>query len=369
MNLSSTLFEWSRTVTGAGAVIDERSAQALVRYIVELDFGCDNYYVETRLSSLPQTDLLLAFERYSPNLTRLQQRVRRLARDAAPASQSAWRTAEQFLERWLSPADPLHEAVSTVWLEFDDVLRPLSEAAPSLSACAVPAYSACFEPRKANAPAIAGALQIAHRALCGADGNSTDFQRMNMAIERLPSNGRFIHLSHMAARNSADVKLYGVVPRAEFVTYLERIGFAGNLARLAELLNSLYTRELCGEDLYFDLNLSNMHSPRRASLGLAFSQQQVVAAASQEGDRSALLARLRGIGLCDAAQASALAEWGAYGSQSGSWSKPWVRRWLDLKCVMNASGELESKAYLGFAQRRSPFAVASLPHPIEHAPP
>ncbi|MET0791074.1 MAG: hypothetical protein ABW061_06090, partial [Polyangiaceae bacterium] len=340
----------------------------LARYLAGLELECDSYYVETRLNSSPQTDLLLAFERHNPHLARVLERLRFLARGAAPASQPAWRVAERFIERWLCPTDPLHDAVSTVWFEFDDVLRPLRSAAPSLSACLVPAYSARFEPRAVSASAIAAALQIAQRALCGADGDAADFQRMNLAVAGLPPAGRFIHLSHMTARRSADLKLYGVVPRDELVPYLERIGFQGPLARLSELLESLATRELCAEDLYFDLNLSNVQQAGRASLGLAFSQQQVLASAAKDRGRAALLARLSNWGLCSAAQASALAEWGGASATAGSWYTPAVRRWLDLKCVISAQGVVQCKAYLGFAPRRSPFAIASLPRPNERAP-
>jgi hypothetical protein len=286
---------------------------------------------------------LLAFGQGAAKVTRLATRLKAVAGGAAPSTQDTWRTVGGFVDRWINPQDPLHDAVGTVWLEFDDVTRAIAAIAPSVSGCVIRGYGANFNPREAGNSNATEALWLACGSLCA----RSEVAALRLCIEHvekaLPKGGRLIHLSWMGARCSRPLKLYGVVPRDEFLDFLERISFPGHMACVRKVLEDVATPQHCGRDIYFDLNLNALCDATTASLGIAFSQQQIQASSRCDPHRARLLERLAAEGQCSPTQARALGEWG-----SGT-----DRRWLDLKMVIDAHGNVQTKAYLGFAPSRA----------------
>lgn len=99
-----------------------------------------------------------------------------------------------------------------------------------------------------------------------------------------------------------------------------------------------------------DLPLSELLRDEQPSLGICFSQQQVIASSEADPSRRALLAQLVAEGLCQPDQAEALAAWP--GTQHVDHLTQ-VVRWVDIKLVLGTAREVLPKAYLGFSLVRS----------------
>jgi hypothetical protein len=201
------------------------------------------------------------------------------------------------------------------------------------------------------------ALVLAYRALLGPRADDAMEEALRRVVRALPEGGGIIHLSVMSARVPCAVKLYGVVPQAALEAFLQSVGWRGPFGALRVLLRDVATAEVCGPDVYFDLNLTNMGRSDACTLGVAFSQQQIAGALSPPDiARRSLLARLEARRQCTALQAAALAAWpsASVAGELGGWRR--ASRWLDVKAVIDHAGEVQSKAYLGFNVSRHPFA-------------
>jgi hypothetical protein len=356
-NAAAMLMGWASKHSKESAPVASTEAEKLTTLLDDLDVKFDSLYAECHLDSGRQLDLLLSYGRGSPHIAPLRARLAQRGSRARASERAAWSAAESFFERWSDVGDPLSEAASLVWLEFDDVSRVPETVAPSLSACIAPRYAAHADLRTLPVKReLEDALVFVYAGLRGTLPPEVR-RRIRHAVGALPDAGRFIHVSWMASRPSLDAKLYGVVPRHDLIGYLKRLGFAGRLDRVQEFVNLIATSDICGEDIYFDLNLSNMWNVAGASLGVAFSQQQVMSSAARDVGRRALLGRLVTCRHCTSDQARALANWvemPVAGSPPIP-GEPRGYRWLDIKAVLGADGDVSLKAYLGFGTIRSPF--------------
>ena len=355
---TAMLMGWASKQSEESAPVASTEAQKLTTLLDDLDVDFDSLYAECHLDSARQLDLLISYGRGSPHIGPLRARLAQRGSCARADKRAAWRAAESFFERWADTRDPLSEAASLVWLEFDDVSRSPETVAPSLSACIAPRYAVDADLRALPVKKeLEDVLVLVYAGLRGTLEPDAR-ERIRHAVRALPDAGRFIHMSWMAARPSLDAKLYGVVPRRDLVGYLKRIAFAGRLDRVQAFVNSIATSDICGEDIYFDLNLSNMWNVAGASLGVAFSQQQVMSSAPRDASRRALLGRLVACGHCTSDQARALANWVEMPVDASPPipGDPRGYRWLDIKAVLGADGAASLKAYLGFGTIRSPFA-------------
>lgn len=366
---AATLVRWASKQAKESTPVATLEAQRLAALLDDLDVNFDSLYAECHLDATRQLDLLLSYGRGSPHLSLLRARLAQRRSHAHADLRTAWSAAESFVERWADPRDPLSEAASVIWIEFDDVSRSPEAVAPSLSACIAPRYAADADvhalPSKKE---LEDALAFAYAGLRGKVEPEVR-ERIADVVRALPESGRFIHVSWMAARPSRDVKLYGVVPRRDLLGYLRRIAFAGRLDRVQEFVNLIATSDICGEDIYFDLNLSTMRNAAAASLGVAFSQQQVMSTSPRDAGRRALLGRLVTCGHCTSDQARALANWVEIPIDAPLPIPGDLRpyQWLDIKSVLRADGAAALKAYLGFGTIRSPFVLGPRPSQAERS--
>jgi hypothetical protein len=333
---------------------EERSAYAAL--FGRLPFRGDAYYAECRLGSVRQLDLLVAFARSSPRRRRLAEA---LAGGGQAAEHPAWAAAARFVTRWMTPDDPVAQSVSTLWLEFDDVRRGSELAAPSLSACLIAGYGARYRPaEQANTVEHAERLRLVYGALAGEGAEERTTERLGTLTAALPEGAELIHLSLMTARSPAAAKVYGVAPRDALLPYLVANGWRGRAEAVTSLLERVVTREVCGNLVFFDLNLENMGDPESATLGLAFSQQQGLEIGDDPG-RKGLLAALARSGELAADRQAQLAAWTSRQPSPQLEQSGEARRFLDLKLVLDAAGRWETKAYLGYAFPTGPFARPS----------
>lgn len=298
-----------------------------------------SYYCEIRLGSrTARADLLYA---------------------AKPSSFAAWLHAMQTAgetgpsRRLLELIASKHDRISGLWFEHDDIARaPLQQ--PSLCVCLVPFYHG----ERVSVSGVDTDISLISDLIEGMTGElpAPQAQCIRQIVSRLPTPGRFIHLSFMVGREPKVIKLYGVVPREALVEYLAEIGWAGPTRDIAALVDRYCPRSRVGGDIYLDLSLDTLTSPGGNRLGFAFTPQHLDHSGEQDPGRKPLLDQWVDAGLCSASQRDTLIRWPAR-SVVGDWSGgTWpmcLDRWLDLKCVWDPSVGLFSKAYLGFAARRS----------------
>jgi hypothetical protein len=353
----------SESETGSAArrsiplLVSNAEQAAYVSLKRSLNLGGDSYYAECRFGARRQLDLLVAFHRPSASSFELASRLTSADSPFFTSHAREWETARQFTTRWLRADSELRRLVSTLWFEFDDVVARAEAAGPSLSACLVTGYSKGFEPApEPDREQDAAQLLAVYRELAADRADSAEEARLCHAARALPDHGKLIHLSLMSARAPESVKVYGVVPRGELTQYLRRVGWRGAYDAVEHALAQIATLDLCGEYLYFDLNLSNMESSQSATLGIAFSQQQLLARGAGPA-RSELLGRLNHARQLSASQRETLERWVTSEASGLSLDQlPGGHRWLDIKLVIDPTGAFDSKAYLGFASRRGPFA-------------
>jgi hypothetical protein len=193
-----------------------------------------------------------------------------------------------------------------------------------------------------------------YQALTGHRGEDDLVDLLRSCIYALPIGADLVHISLMSGRDPHAVKVYGVAPRSLFSSYLRTVGWCGSFTTLHDVMERLAIPGLCGDDVYFDLNLSNMHIPNESTLGVAFSQQQV----GPDARRLTLLQHLADEGQCSSQQAAALGAWATLAPEPcAAHRHRRISRHLDLKTVIAPRGELRTKAYLGFRVESNPFVI------------
>ena len=306
-------------------------------------------YLECRSEGgAPQVDVLMA-------VTRSRRYTLRQAL-AASGDENVEATAlQRLVERWISPASVLGEALPLIWLELDDVGRAVHWR-PNVCACLEPGYIEPLQrlPRQRSRFALPIAMEFL-QVLLGETESEAARAIVQHHILEAPEGAHWIHLSVMQARRPHQLKLYGAFPRAELLPYLARTSWPGDVHRVAEILERYAPEERTGDILYVDLPLQSApahRGPVSSRLGLNFSQQQLAWAAEQDPTRAELLALLVRDGICEAAKAAAYRGWPKVYTV-GDWQ---ASRWLDVKLVCTARQPIRAKGYLGFGSRRLPRA-------------
>ena len=314
-----------------------------------------SYYAECRLAEPRQLDLLMAFNRHRTDLQLLLSRLTTCCEGASEKARGAWVLAHDFVCRWAKSREVLHQVVSAIWLEFDDVRRKASDQGPSMSACVVPDYGRNFRPSdQLERRRKAEIMTSVYQALTGRAAEDEFVDLLRSCTFALPNGADLVHISVMAGRDPRAVKIYGVVPRSVFSSYLRTVGWCGSFSTLHTVMQRLVIPGLCGEDVYFDLDLSNLHSPNKSTLGIAFSQQQL----GPDSRRLTLLQHLADEGQCTLEQAAALGAWATLAPEPCATDRHRrVSRHLDLKTVLGGPAELRTKAYLGFRVESNPFVI------------
>src|SRR5262249_131859 len=152
----------------------------------------------------------------------------------------------------------------------------------------------------------------------------------------------------------AVVKLYGSVPRAHLLSYLNQIGWSGSVSDLTAVLTRFCVAETIDDFMYIDLSIDETVLPR---LGIAFAQQQIQNLPGKDPTRRALLDRCVGAGLCSPENREELLLWpGSFHILPASEQWPIkIHKWLDIKLVYDPAAPLEAKGYLGFMPNFSLF--------------
>lgn len=333
------------------ALVSAQAFAHIQQLAQQLPAGLSSYYLECRLTAeAEQVDFLACAA--TPEGGREM-----LAGEHAPfppplLEVPLWQRVHDFCREWATPASALHTRVPLVWFEFDHAEGvPSSRPSPSFCFCLDRTYLQ-RGPWSQRYPSLNNhqdkdlakhGLQL----LLDQPLPQQHARVFDLCFDALPEGGRIIHISAMIARQPSMVKLYGVVPTAQLVPYLTRLGWPGSLHELAAIMAEFCTADTVDHNTYLDLSLGASISPR---LGLAFAQQQIEQLPGQDVTRRALLDRCVQHGLCSPAKRDALVHWpGRFRAVFPGDALPTrFRKWLDIKLVYQPGQPLEAKGYLGF---------------------
>ena len=314
-------------------LVRERELESCRRVAQTMPAGMSSYYLECRLSESPRVDYLGLMQ----HRTGIVERFRR-ARAGLPASAASLRN-EALLDAWQAGRGEMAD-ISLVWFEYDiderlDLAKP--DASPSIGV--ERSYYARF-----RAPPLIDsnrAVSLAHQGLRPLLDSAEHEQAVNAisrAVAMLPRGGSLVYVSSMITRATNVLKLYIALPRARVVEYLRRIAWPGDVNEVANLLATIYVSGT--ETAFLDVSIAGAVLPR---LGLALSQFQQL----EDPESDPAWAHLATPSRFDTKK-NALATWPGMREVRIDGLHTWLRRWIDLKLVLNEVGDLDVKAYLGF---------------------
>ncbi|MDR3669717.1 MAG: hypothetical protein P4L36_02675 [Holophaga sp.] len=181
---------------------------------------------ECRLNDpVPRLDLSLALGREGASglLRSLPRRI---------AGHPVWAGIRRFAEAWAEPS-ALGNAVQSVWLEFDLVQPWGSEALPGFIFALDESVAL---PRMAPVqlqPLVAAGL----RAVLGGEPPAPLMACLANCLRELPGQARLAYVGLMLSRKDPVYRMCLLnLPAGQTLPYLERIGWGGDRARLAEVL-------------------------------------------------------------------------------------------------------------------------------------
>jgi hypothetical protein len=148
----------------------------------------------------------------------------------------------RFVERlqaWFATSPHTLGCPPLAWLELDDVAGNWQGRHPGLSICVDEHFHPHRVPgagRGLPAPTLRALVEELDQ-LC--DSPSRAAATIEHLAEQWPKGGRVRHLSIMAGRSGQPRKLYGIVPRAELLPFLERVRWPGDLESVIDLQAAL----------------------------------------------------------------------------------------------------------------------------------
>lgn len=316
-------------------------AQALAQRLAQVS---SSYYLECRLGSLDADRLDVLVGVGSRGCGRLN---RWLSEQTAELS-----GLRRVASAWALGSSGPMAGVSALWLEYDRLGPTSAATTPAISACLLPDYDASAGLSRGDddpdhLQRAVGVLEV----LAGDTLNTRVHRRLEHCLSNLPARARIIHASVMLGREAEPKKLYLVMPRDALSGYLERVGFAGPIAQVEQLVERYCPLQRVGDELYVDLTLSSLATPGGNLLGFVFTPQHLLRSSERAPDRGPLLEELVRAGLCSEAQRLALRSWPARSQlrtvgPNGA-LELLVEQWLDIKLVWSPPGVLAAKAYLG----------------------
>lgn len=324
-----------------GPLVEPSTWRAVTGHVLDRAAVASSYYLETRLGpeASRQVDLLVCIGRTRRHALR--------ASSARATCPGVARLSEQWSNR---TQDPLSE-VSALWLEYDDIRAASSLGTPSVSTCLVSDYLDCRAPLAPTSPASQMALLVRVSDLLAGAPAQQDRERLQRCVEALPRGGRMLQFSKMLGRPNQPGKLYIRLPTEDLRDYLRAVGWRGSNQGVSDLVGRYFPQRRTDGDLYLDLTLDDLEREGGNKVGLVHTPQHLAGAEEVEPTWARTLHDYIEAGLCTPGQQRALSRWPSRLNHRSGGTPRHVERWLDLKLVLEPSGEVALKAYLGVSTR------------------
>lgn len=318
------------------ALVGEPALAACTHVASGLNTPGSVYYLECRLDRDPRVDFLV--------LLKHRRRVEPLLSPDVPSP--AWQRNLALLRAWADGHETLSD-LQLVWLEYD-IDAALNRASPqaSVSVCVEADYLRRFSgPVRPNPAQALRLAYAAARHLVAPERRKVVGSCLERCVRALPPGGSLIYISEMSTREPELTKLYLAVPKPAVLHYLVEINWPGKLDAVFKILSTCH-RDV-EETVFLDVSIDREVTPR---LGFAFSQLQAREMQSFDPCWRELLETAA----LPKDKRAALERWPGQSEQAIEGVRAWVRRWLDIKLVLEADAELRYKAYLGYHARLAP---------------
>ena len=331
------------------SLISRRAFSYIKSLTQQLPDATSSYYLECPLiRNSSQVDLLACVKAANQGRERLLQWLR----GKSLTEFSSMKRVLDFCSDWTKKKSPLHQQVPHIWLEFDQSTSLNNVPCPNILFCLDPLYfMRRSKPSQANYLSASRYQRIVTSALTTLLGQPISpviRQQLFSCFKKLPPGGQLLHVSVMLARNPTLIKLNLEVPKEQFHSYLQRIGWTGSLAAVEFLLLTYCS---FSDRIKFQLAITESFLPR-VELEFHFNDEVETAPKMQ-----ILLERMEVARLCSRQHRNVLARWpGTFHHTFSHHSWPTrLYRWLDVKLVYHFHRPLSAKAYLGFMPSPSIF--------------
>ncbi|MCP4213197.1 MAG: hypothetical protein GY765_01015 [bacterium] len=169
-----------------------------------------------------------------------------------------WKKIITFCNAWADASLPLHNGIANVWFEFDSDKLERHLPAPcvfispttlfkSKQQAQLPNYDWIFEPTLA----LLTAKMI----------SDAQMENIRRCMDTLPFGGVVFQIGVMMARETEQLRICTSMPPAEYPSYLERIGWKGNVEAAKSMLHQL---EKHVDAVFVDLNVGEFIEPTLA---------------------------------------------------------------------------------------------------------
>jgi len=262
-------------------------------------------------------------------------------------SHPAWVRIRALARRWADTGTDLHDAVESLWLEFD--APKVEEGVP------VPGVFVDFDHTFLEGMATAAAAPLIVESvapLLGAAIHASTQRNIRRCIANLSENARVIYVGVMLSRAAADdtVRLCVVgLLRHQLLPYLHSVGWEGEAVTLTDLTTMLASADAAAAEVtivHLDIDRVGV----RPSVGLEYPfarRSQLLGSVSETRLLDCLVER----GLCAPSKRDALAQWPGHEFATMAhelWPSLLARRINHVKLVCGGPRPVEAKAYLCF---------------------
>ncbi|MDQ6945873.1 MAG: terpene cyclase/mutase family protein [Actinomycetota bacterium] len=265
-----------------------------------------------------------------------------------------WDRVGRLCEDWGAPGNPLHDAISELWLEFD--APDVSDGRPPRLDGLIPSIFAALRPRE-TAAALAAAHQVLRSLVQPAQAETLALV-LDRCSASCPPPAHVSHVGVMLGRPIPALRIHvSHLPLDAFKSFLTTIGWAGDAPQVHSLAELLL---LHGDLVVLCLDVVGDLLPR-AGLECFFAQKHGV-----DPRWAPLLGRLVALGLATAEKTDALLRWPGSitpPEATAEWPDDLIvasllrpvnvfgvidRRLSHVKLSWAATAPVSAKAYFGF---------------------
>jgi hypothetical protein len=301
---------------------------------------CSSYYFEYHCDQPLQCDLLcsLTFKNSRVFLKRLSSR--------SPNKNDQYSDIpEQFLNRWNRVDTALSNRIPHVWLAFDFNRTENSFNFPNLHFCIdnnftersrQPDYRNKLTPKQITTTFS----DIIHN--CFSEHQAPSLPPLRRCLHTLDTGGEVLHLSFMHSRIPPVFKLNTIVPAATITDILTECSWPGDRRTISRLCTEFASDE---PRIKCNFCFTNNISPR-FEIELEYNTPL-----KSDRRRSRMITSLLKTGLITRTQAGMFRKWPGRTEITTPRGSATItfERWLDIKLVIGAGGDVSAKAYFGFA--------------------
>jgi hypothetical protein len=268
----------------------------------------------------------------------------RLKEQQSLCAQPEWHSIIRFINIWNSNKIPVIAAIPHILLAFDFSERAHRFNPPNIHFCIDRNFS-----RRREFPASVSHLSKPQmKSILGrlfpnflASNTNDVLRQAENCFSLLPTNGEVLRLSIMHARQPQTVKFNMALPRSTLIPYLAKIGWPGDRAMVAAVLD-----EFCLQEKRVKCNIL-MNSTILNKLEMEFDYDSTLAV---DPRRERTIDLLHNRNYASKSACTAVRRWPGYDWEpvrNGKWPAK-IKKWLDIKMCMDENKKMTAKAYLGF---------------------